>query len=236
MPHIRTATLRTLAFAAAAAAVAWILSLLVPEHPFWLDLIAVALISAAATFPLQMALSQRSAALRDAQNELKHTLRHEPVTETPRSSEFANSMERAIDRRHVSSVENMDGVMLVLRVDNFDEVGRCYGPQWADTLLQSIIQIVYSSVRYGDLVARLTADELGIYLPGATTENASDICERIRARIRETTFAAGQERQIVVTVRLGGTGFGVQAIRDAVNRAALAEEESGSFLFRERFS
>ena len=130
--------------------------------------------------------------------------------------------------------------MLVLRIGSFDEIGRRYGPQWADTLLQSIVRIVHSSVRYGDLVARLASDELGIYLPGTTTENARDICERIRARIDETTFTAGQERHISVTVRLGGTRVGDQAdfraLREAANHAALAEEEAGPLLFRELFS
>lgn len=236
--HIKTATLYTLAFAIVAAAVTSVLNLFLPVGSLWLNLTAVALISAVAIFPLQLTLSQRNAALREAREELERVLRRDPPADTLPPKELTNSVRQAIDRRHVSAVEDPDGVMLVLRVDNFDEVGGRYGAQWADTLLQSIIQIVYSSVRYGDLVARLAADELGIYLPGATTENVSDICERIRSRIRETTFAAGC--QIVVSVRLGGTRFGdqsdFQAIREAAKRAALAEEETGSSLFRERFS
>lgn len=240
MPHIKRAALRSLAIAGVAASVAWVFSLLVPERPLWLHLIAVGLIAAAATFPLQLTLSHLGTALRETQKELQNALRHEAVTTSPRPSEFADTVERATDRRHVGTVESQDGIMLALKVDNFDEIGRRYGPQWADTLLLSIIQIVYSSVRYGDLVARLASDELGIYLPGATTENASDICERIRIRIREATFSAGQDRHIDVTVRLGGTRIGHQAdfqvIREAANRAAHAEEEAGSILFRERFS
>lgn len=239
-PHIRIATLRALVSAAGATAVVWILSLLVPEHAFWVELTAVALISAAVTFRLHLTICARNKALRDAQKELQHALRHDPVTGALRASEFANSVEHAIDRRRADSAENPDGVMLVLRVGNFDEIGRRYGPQWADTLLQSIVRIVQSSVRYGDLVARLASDELGIYLPGTTTENAGTICERIRARVKETTFTAGQEREISVTVRLGGTRVADEAdfqeLREAANRAALAEEEAGPPLFRERFS
>jgi diguanylate cyclase (GGDEF)-like protein len=220
--------------------VVWVLSLLVPERPFWVELTAVALISATVAFRFQLAICLRNEALGDTQKELQHALRHDPLTGTLRASEFANSVEQAIDRRRANSVEDPDGVMLVLRVGNFDEIGRRYGPQWADTLLQSIVRIVHSTVRYGDLVARLASDELGIYLPGTTTENASNMCERIRARVQETTFTAGQERQISVTVRLGGTRVGdqadFQALREAANRAALAEEEAGPPLFRELFS
>ncbi|MFD1329867.1 GGDEF domain-containing protein [Mycoplana ramosa] len=234
------ATLAALACAVGASALVCVLSLLVPDRPFWLELTAVASISAAVTFPLQFALCLRNESLRATRQELEHARRHDPVTGTLRASEFATSIEHAIDRRRVSTAESADGVMLVLRVGNLDEIGGRYGPQWADTLLQSLVRIVHSSVRYGDLVARLASDELGIYLPGATPENARDICDRIRERVKETTFTAGQERQISVTVRLGGTRVGdqadFQALREAANRAALAEEETGPLLFRELFS
>lgn len=240
IPHIKTAMLRTLAAAIGAIAIVWVLSLLVPQRPFWVELTAVALISAAVTFPLQLALYLRNEALRDTQEELRQALGRAPVTGTMRAGEFANSVEHAIERRRISSTESSDGVLLVLRIDDFDAIDRRYGPQWADTLLQSMVRIVYSSVRFGDLVARLASDELGIYLPGTSTENASKICERIRMQVRETTFTAGQERQISVTVRLGGTRVehqtDFQALREAANRAAIAEEEAGSPLFRERFS
>jgi len=240
VPHIKIATLGALACAVGAIAAVCVISLLIPDRPFWAELTAVASITAAATFPLQFALCLRNEALREIQKELQHALRHDPVTGTLRANAFATSVEHAIDRRRLSTAESPDGVMLVLRVGNFDEIGRRFGPQWADTLLQSIVRIVHSSVRYGDLVARLASDELGIYLPGTTTENARDICERIRARIDETTFTAGQERHISVTVRLGGTRVGdqadFQALREAANHAALAEEEAGPLLFRELFS
>ncbi|CDZ45792.1 GGDEF domain-containing protein [Neorhizobium galegae] len=240
IPHIKMAMLRALATAIGAIAIAWLLSMLVPQRPLWVELTAVALISAAVTFPLQLALYLRNEALRDTQEELRHALSRNPVTGTMRAGEFANSVEHAIERRRTSSTESSDGVLLVLKIDDFDAIDRRYGPQWADTLLQSMVRIVYFSVRHSDLVARLAADELGIYLPGTTMENAGNICERIRAQVKETTFTAGQERQILVTVRLGGTRVehqaDFQALREAANRAAIAEEEAGSPLFRERFS
>ena len=240
VPHLRIAALGALACAAAAGAAAGLVSLVFPEHPFWLEWAVAALVSAAVAFPLLLTIGRRNEALREVQAQLRHALSHDPVTGTLSANAFATSVEHAMDRRRVHDGESTDGIMLVLRVGNLDEIGRRYGPQWADTLLQSLVRIVQSSVRYGDLVARLASDELGIYLPDATTENTQDICERIRARISETTFAAGQERQISVSVRLGGTRVedraDFQALREAANRAALAEEEAGPPLFRELFS
>lgn len=239
-PHIKIATLGALACAVGAIAIVRAISLFVPDRPFWAELTVVASITVAVAFPLLLALCRRNEALKESQKELEHALRHDPVTGTLRANAFATSVEHAMDRRRLCISESPDGVMLVLRVGNFDDIGRRYGPQWADTLLQSIVRIVHSSVRYDDLVARLASDELGIYLPGTTPENARDICERIRARIDETTFTAGQERHIPVTVRLGGTRGGdhadFYALREAANHAALAEEEAGPPLFRELFS
>ena len=239
-PHLRMAAAGTLACAVGAIGVVWILSLVFQERPLWVELTVVALVSAVVAFPLLFTIYRRNEALHDIQKQLQHALTHDPVTGTLSANAFATSVEHAMDRRRVTDGENPDGIMLVLKVGNLDEVGRRYGPQWADTLLQSLVRIVQSSVRYGDLVARLASDELGIYLPGATPENTREICDRIRAQIRETTFAAGQERQISVALRLGGTRVEDQAdfqsLREAANRAALAEEEAGPLLFREVFS
>lgn len=240
VPHIRMAAISALGSAIGAVTIVWLLTLIVPQRSFWIELTVVAILSASVAFRLQLTLCKRNDALRETRKELHYALRHDPVTGTLHANEFANSLDNAIDRRRVNRTENPDGVMLVLRVCDFDEIGRRYGLQWADTLMQSIVQIVHSSVRYGDLVARLASDELGIYLPGTTADNASGICERIRTRIKETTFTAAQERQIVVTVRLGGTRVSDQAdfyaLREAANRAALAAEEAGPLIFRELFS
>lgn len=193
VPHIRMAALRALVFATGATAVVWLLGVLIPEGLFWLELTVVAFISAAVTFPFQLAFCLRSEALRDTQKELQHVLHHDPVTGTTRADEFANSVAHAIDRRRVSTAENSDGVMLVLRVDNFDEIGRRYGPQWADTLLQSIVRIVYSSVRYGDLVARLASDELGICWREVRVRNVAQTCHR-KARLSGRSISGDRRR------------------------------------------
>lgn len=240
VPHLGIAAFGALACAAGAIAVAYIMSLIFQERPLWVELTVVALVSAVVAFPLLLTICLRNEAFREIQKQLRHALNHDPVTGTLSANAFATSVEHAMDRRRVPDGESPDGIMLVLRVGNLDEIGRRYGPQWADTLLQSLVRIVQSSVRYGDLVARLASDELGIYLPGATTENTREICARIRTQIGETTFAAGQERQISVALRLGGTRVedqvNFQSLREAANRAALAEEEAGPLLFRELFS
>ncbi|WP_028745188.1 GGDEF domain-containing protein [Rhizobium mesoamericanum] len=240
LPHLKIAALGALACAVGVISVDGILSLLLPERLLWVELTVAASISAAVAFSLLLAICLSNEALRKIDKQLQHALCHDPVTGALSANAFAASVEHAIDRRRANGAESPDGIILVLRVGNFDAIRRSYGPQWADTLLQSLIRIVRSSVRYDDLVAQLASDELGIYLPGTTTENTKDICERIRARVHETTFAGGREHHISVMVRLGGTRVKDRddflALREAANRAALVEEEFGPLLFRELFS
>src|SRR6478736_4383433 len=87
--HIKSATLGALTSAAGMTAVVCLLSLLVPERPFWVELTAVALISVAVTFPLQFALHRRKKALRDLQKELQRALHHDPIIVTLCADSFA---------------------------------------------------------------------------------------------------------------------------------------------------
>ncbi|MDI7865226.1 diguanylate cyclase [Rhizobiaceae bacterium n13] len=215
------------------------MSLLFPVRPLWVELTVVASISAVVAFPLLFALCIYKEAFRDAHEQLAHATVREDSSHS-RAKAATVPVEHAADRRVVKTSESPDGIMLVLKVGNLDDIVRSYGPQWADTLIQSLVQIIHSCVRYGDLVASLSSDEVGIYLPGATTQSAYDICARIRARVLETTFAAGKECQISVMVRLGGTRFAdqaaFQALLEAAHRADLAREEAGPPLYWELFS
>ena len=80
--------------------------------------------------------------------------------------------------------------MLVLRVGNFDEIGRRYGRNG------QIRASIDCSDRTSSVRMVISSPALpptnSDYLPGTTTENARDICERIRARIDETTFKPGK--------------------------------------------
>nr|WP_246661214.1 hypothetical protein [Rhizobium sp. ERR1071] len=55
-------------------------------------------------------------------------------------------------------------------------------------------------------MARLATNELGIFLPGATIEDARDIGTRVRTRLSEATFSA-DGAPLSVAIRLGGISF-----------------------------
>lgn len=182
-----------------------LLNLLVPDRPFLVGFIGAALISAFVAFPLLFALQLNRAVVRKLQENVTQAARYDSVTKTLNGTAFATAIENFLDRRKHADT-GASGIVLVVIVDTLDDIGRRYGLQWTDTVMQSLASIIQSSVRRGDLVARLATNELGIFLPGATTENALDIGTRIQTGVCAAAFSA-DDVPLSVAIRLGGSSF-----------------------------
>ncbi|MFB2567571.1 GGDEF domain-containing protein [Rhizobium sp. IMFF44] len=189
--------------------------------------VGAALTSAFVAFPLLFSLQLNNSAIRKMQENVTQAARHDSVTNTLNGTAFAAAVEHFIDRRKHTTTD-ADGIVIAVIVDTLDDIGRRYGPQWGDTVMQSLALIVQSSVRRDDLVARLATNELGIFLPGATIEDARDISTRIRTRLSEATFSA-DGAPLSVAIRLGGISFGGPAdfnqLRQLANQMALERDD-----------
>ncbi|MDM9626774.1 GGDEF domain-containing protein [Rhizobium sp. S152] len=152
-----------------------------------------------------MLLQLKVGELKKLQDTVNYTQRHDAVTKALNGTAFAAAVEHYMDRRKRIATD-AGGVMIAVVIDTLDEISRRYGPQWADTVIQSLASIIQSSVRSGDLVARLASNELGVFLPGASIENAQDVGTRIRQRVTAASFTAG-EMPLSIGVRLGGAVF-----------------------------
>ncbi len=182
-----------------------LLNLLIPDRPFLVGFVGAALISAFVAFPLLFSLQLNNSAIRKMQENVAQAARYDSVTKTLNGTAFAAAVEHFIDRRKHAATD-AGGIVIAVIVDTLDDIGRRYGPQWADTVMKSLALIVQSSVRRDDLVARLATNELGIFLPGATIEDARDIGTRVRTRLSEATFSA-DGAPLSVAIRLGGISF-----------------------------
>ncbi|EJL57726.1 diguanylate cyclase (GGDEF) domain-containing protein [Rhizobium sp. CF122] len=202
---LRIATLGAVCFAAGSVGVLLILNLIAPDRPFLVGFAGAGLISLLVAFPLLLTLQLKVSELRKLQETVNYTARHDSVTKTLNGTAFAAAVEHYIDRRKRIATD-AGGVMIAVVIDTLDEINRRYGPQWADTVMQSLAAIIQSSVRKGDLVARLASNELGVFLPGATVENAQDVGTRIRRRVAEASFSA-EGTPMTIGVRLGGAVF-----------------------------
>jgi diguanylate cyclase (GGDEF)-like protein len=202
---LRGAILGTSVSLAGSAALLLILNLIMPANPFLGGLIATSVISIVVVFPLLLSMRRKDGELRKMQARLNHAARHDTVTNTLNGSVLAAAVEHYIDRRKTIATDP-GGILVAVIVQELDAISRRYGPQWGDSIMQSLAGIVQSSIRRGDLVARLASNELSIFLPGATAENAEEIGKRIQQKLAENTFSAA-ETPLSINVKLGGAAL-----------------------------
>ncbi|HZY69000.1 MAG TPA: GGDEF domain-containing protein [Devosia sp.] len=111
---------------------------------------------------------------------------------------------------YLKQVQNTDGhstgAFLLIDADNFKTVNDRFGHDSGDQALITIAQSIKSMLRGPDLVGRLGGEEFGVFLPGANTEQATQVAERIRQSVSAAKFtAAGGEHPLSVSV--GGAVF-----------------------------
>ena len=98
------------------------------------------------------------------------------------------------------------GALLLIDADNFKTVNDRFGHDRGDEALVTIARTIKSMLRAPDLVGRLGGEEFGVFLPGATTEQATLVAERIRQSVNDAKFTpAGAEHHLSVSV--GGAVF-----------------------------
>lgn len=98
------------------------------------------------------------------------------------------------------------GAFLIIDADNFKSVNDRFGHDHGDEALITIAGAIKSMLRAPDLVGRLGGEEFGVFLPGATTEQAGLVAERIRQSVNDAKFTpAGAEHHLSVSV--GGAVF-----------------------------
>ena len=73
--------------------------------------------------------------------------------------------------------------LLLIDIDSFKALNDKYGHQVGDDYLRTISAAVSGVVRAPDIVARYGGEEIAVILPGADSQGAVEIAERVRAAI-----------------------------------------------------
>lgn len=138
--------------------------------------------------------------------------------------------------------ERAKGALLIIDADDFKSVNDRFGHDRGDEALITIASSIKSMLRAPDLVGRLGGEEFGVFLPGASAEQATTVAERIRQTVNDATFTpSGAPHRLSVSV--GGAVFDRQlpfaelfrladqqlyaAKRDGRNRVAITPVDRG---------
>ena len=108
-------------------------------------------------------------------------------------------------------------------IDHFKTVNDTYGHLVGDKAIKVIAKIIKDILRDGDIVIRYGGEEFLMVLHGATSENASNICERIRHQVMDTVINE-QSQQIHLTVSIGLVSYPEQQVIDEVDLIHKADQ------------
>lgn len=98
------------------------------------------------------------------------------------------------------------GALLVIDADDFKSVNDRYGHDRGDEALITIARSIKAMLRGTDLVGRLGGEEFGVFLPGATRDQAEIVAEHIRRSVNDAAFEPeGAAHRLSVSV--GGAVF-----------------------------
>ena len=96
--------------------------------------------------------------------------------------------------------------LLMIDVDDFKKVNDEYGHPAGDAVLKELARLVRDTVRMVDMVGRYGGEEFVAVLPRTPHELAVETAERLRRRIHEHVFLAG-DRKVHVTVSVGVASY-----------------------------
>ena len=110
---------------------------------------------------------------------LEYKASHDPLTGLYNRDALDNILKAEIMKAKLSKKVLS---VIFLDLDNFKAINDSYGHQYGDEVLRKVGEILRSSVRKGDIVARYGGDEFVILLHSKTELEPEKVAERIKTR------------------------------------------------------
>lgn len=95
-----------------------------------------------------------------------------------------------------------DLCLIMIDIDHFKRFNDTWGHQVGDLVLREVAQVIKSSCRKEDTIARYGGEEIAVILPTTGRDNAARVAERVRSGIENHRIAHSDE-SLSVTVSLG---------------------------------
>jgi two-component system cell cycle response regulator len=92
--------------------------------------------------------------------------------------------------------------LLLADIDYFKKVNDSYGHPVGDSVLRGVAEIIRETVREVDIPARYGGEEFAVILPGADTDGAKIIAERLRKTVMGRSFSS-DDAVFKVTLSIG---------------------------------
>ncbi|MBF0518277.1 MAG: GGDEF domain-containing protein [Nitrospirae bacterium] len=107
---------------------------------------------------------------------------------------------RLIDEYNKTQRTKTSLSICMMDMDNFKEATSIYGPDTADELYREIADELRASVRGIDILGRYGTDEIILYMPGTSVENAHTVINRFVEKINSNRYT---DKQLQTTLSIG---------------------------------
>ncbi|MFO8082174.1 MAG: diguanylate cyclase [Armatimonadota bacterium] len=115
--------------------------------------------------------------------------------------------------------------LLMIDLDHFKRVNDTHGHQVGDEVLREVAEAVLTAVRRDrDVAARYGGEEMAVIAPGTALAGASELAERIRARVAQARVLAGGA-VVSVTVSVGVAALDPTDHHEAPARSLVEEAD-----------
>lgn len=149
---------------------------------------------------LEARVAERTAALEQSEQRLRHMAQHDPLTGLANRALFTDRLQQALAAAHR---DHTQVALLFLDLDNFKPVNDQYGHAMGDELLKVAASRMQGCLRDSDTVARIGGDEFVLLLRslGApASHTALAVAEKIRAALSQPFELAGHALQISCSI------------------------------------
>lgn len=160
---------------------------------------------------LEARVAERTAALEQSQETLRHLAQHDTLTGLANRALFTDRLQQAMAAARRDGTEL---ALLFLDLDHFKPVNDAFGHAVGDVLLQEAAQRMLACVRDSDTVARIGGDEFVLLLRGADklAQTAPEVAEKIRHSLCQPFTLA--QHQVQISCSIGIALFPTQGTDD----------------------
>ncbi|MGM0412000.1 MAG: biofilm regulation diguanylate cyclase SiaD [Pseudomonadota bacterium] len=167
--------------------------------------------------------------LRELTESLQEAALHDHLTGLANRRFLSERLDAEIERAGRSGTPL---TIALMDIDHFKAVNDRYGHACGDRVLCGVARTITESLREYDLCGRWGGEEFLLILPDTTPSEATEVCERLREAVANST-AIAEEGAGVITVSIGisavteGVGEGRAAAMERADRRMLSAKEAG---------
>ncbi len=182
----------------------WLMGLLPPEFP---GDVVFCLAPALEAMLLSLALADRIRSLESENRALDRSRRnYQQASMTDQLTGLPNR--RLFDQRFSNGLTHADNAnqplsLLVLDLDEFKKVNDTYGHSEGDKALRLLAEIMQGCARADDTPCRFGGEEFLLLLPDADADQATQVAQRIRGKLEQSSFETLAGQKVNITVSIG---------------------------------